>query len=60
MGTATLAILTPVILRRTASTFPVGTGLGADNVSPRSIARLSDELLMALAIVLMKAELLGA
>ena len=47
-------------MRAAALTFPAGTGLGGDNVSPRALARLSDEALMALARILAAAEALGA
>ena len=36
-------------LRDAALTFPYDTGLGADNISPRALARLSDCALKALA-----------
>ena len=46
-------------LRSTAMTFPVHTGLGADNVSPRAFARLSDELLLWLCLLYAASEKLG-
>ena len=42
-----------------AMSFPAHTGLGADNVSPRALARLPPEALEELARLLHKAELLG-
>jgi hypothetical protein len=46
-------------LRSAALTFPVGTGTGVDNVSPRAFARLSDHLLMQLATILLVSEACG-
>ena len=46
-----LEVLSPKALRAAAWSFPAGTGLGADNVSPRAIARLTDEALLALAML---------
>ena len=46
-------------LKKAAMTFPVGTGRGVDNVSPRAFARLSDELLDQLASILAWAERIG-
>jgi len=51
--------LWPDALRRSAMSFPVGTGKGADNVAPRAFARLSDDALRALAAILRCAELVG-
>ena len=42
-----------------ASSFPIGTGLGADNISPRAILRLSSEALAALVTLLVAFEALG-
>ena len=55
-----LPLLAVFAMRAAALTFPAGTGLGGDNVSPRALARLSDEALMALAMILAAAEALGA
>ena len=55
-----LPLLAVTAMRAAALTFPAGTGLGGDNVSPRALARLSDESLIALAIILAAAETLGA
>lgn len=54
-----LPTMTSGDLRRAALTFPADTGKGVDNVSPRAFARLSDEVLHYLALVLMCAERLG-
>ena len=43
-------------LRRTALTFPAHTGVGVENISPRALARLSDECLDALAALLFSFE----
>ena len=43
-------------LRAAALTFPADTGTGADNVSPRAYARLSDALLQELALLLLAME----
>ena len=40
--------------------FPVHTGLGCDNVSPRAFARLPEEALLAFARLLMAIELVGS
>ena len=50
----------PHALRSAALSFSASTGVGADNVAPRAVARLSHELLKALCAVLMATELLGA
>lgn len=52
----TLPPLTVDAIRRAAMSFPTGTGLGADNISPRAFARLTDQQLQELANLLMKAE----
>jgi len=59
LGTPALEPLMPWALRRSASSFPVGTGKGADNVAPRAYARLSDQLLKCLCAIFMATELLG-
>jgi len=58
-GSEAMQPLYPIALRRSAASFPAGTGLGADNAAPRAISRLSDRLLKTLCIILMAAELLG-
>ena len=47
-------------LRMAAKTFPPHTGLGADNLAPRSLDRLSDEALDALALIFNEAEKSGS
>ncbi len=39
--------------------FPIGTGLGADNISPRAVARLSEQALLALATLFLLFEQTG-
>ena len=56
---AFLAAILPSMLLRAAASFPVGTGLGADNFSPRAIARLSTTVVAALCKLLYACELLG-
>ena len=51
--------LLPWALRRSAASFPVGTGVGAENIAPRAILRLPDALIKALCAILMATELLG-
>ena len=46
-------------VRRAANAFPIGSGVGGDNIAPRAIARLSDRLLEWLCLILMAAEVLG-
>ena len=58
-GTPPLSTLMPDMLVRAASTFPAGTGVGTDNVSPRALCRLSKEAIRCLCMVLSAAELLG-
>ena len=58
-GSPTLPPLRVHDLRTAALSFPAGTGLGADNIAPRALARLSDEALKGLCAILMAAELLG-
>ena len=50
----------PSALRKAASTFPVGAGLGADNIAPRALNRLSDEAIQYLCKILSAMELLGS
>jgi hypothetical protein len=46
-----LETLLPWAIDAAAKTFPVATGLGADNISPRALCRLSGEALLALAVL---------
>ena len=46
-------------IRQAALTFPLQTGLGGDNISPRAVARLSDPLVQWLGRILHMAETLG-
>ena len=54
-----LQTLLPSALKMAASSFPLGTGLGGDNISPRAILRLSDEAISALVVLLTAFEGLG-
>ena len=54
-----LPAMTAAILRTIAGTFPAGTGLGSDHISPRAYERLSDAALTALAVIFLAAEALG-
>lgn len=49
----------PEQIRKAALSFPIHTGLGADNVAPRAIARLSDEALIALTLLFQAFEKCG-
>ena len=51
--------LTRAQVRAAISTFPAGTGVGADNISPRALARLSDEAIDALIELYSKLEEAG-
>ena len=51
--------LTAEDLRRAASSFPIETGLGADNVAPRAMLRLANEQLQELAELMTLAESTG-
>ena len=51
--------LLPAAIVAAATSFPVGTGLGADNISPRAIARLSAAAILALTTLFMCFERLG-
>ncbi len=46
-------------LRQSAMSFPIGTGIGCDNISPRAVGRLSDAALFALALLLHACERRG-
>jgi len=59
VGTEALQPLLPWALRQSSLTFPIGTGCGADNISPRAFARLSGELITTLCVILTALELLG-
>ena len=52
------AALCEHVSRRACMSFPSNTGLGADNIQPRAIARLSSELMLWLCRILLAAELL--
>ena len=43
-------------IKAAAASFPLHTGVGADNISPRALLRLSDEALNALARLIVKME----
>ena len=60
LGSPALEPLVPWAIRESAKSFPVSTGVGADNTSPRAVARLSDALIKALCAILMACELWGA
>ena len=47
-------------IRSSARSFPTGTGLGADNLAPRAVARLSDAALLALIALFEAFEALGS
>ena len=51
--------LTAQDIRTAADTFPHGTGLGADNMSPRAISALPDNLLQEMAEILNECERTG-
>jgi len=59
LGSPALPPLNVHDLRAASLSFPAGTGLGADNIAPRALARLSDDALRGLCAILMAAELLG-
>ena len=59
-GSPPLPTMLPSLLRQAAKTFPVGTGLGADNISPRALCRLSDNSIKCLCKLLVTMELLGS
>ena len=44
--------LMPLALTESAATFPIDTGVGADNVAPRAYLRLSTDAIKALAALL--------
>jgi hypothetical protein len=54
-----LAPIVPWAVATAAISFPAGTGLGCDNVSPKAFARLSPSALAALAALFMAFEKLG-
>ena len=54
-----LHLLSTWALKQAALSFPPGTGLGADNVAPRALTRLSDAALIALALLFRALETLG-
>ena len=51
--------LAPWALTLAARSFPVATGLGADNAAPRAFARLSDEAMLALCTLFSLCEVSG-
>jgi len=55
-----LTAMFPTAIRDAAKTFPAGTGLGHDHISPRAFLRLSDAALEALARLFMAFEKRGA
>ena len=55
-----LAELMPNAISLAANSFPMGTGLGADNISPRAISRLSAAAILALATIFMAFETNGS
>ena len=55
-----LALLCPWAIKQAAVTFPPGTGLGADNVSPRALLRLSEAALTALGFIYQAIERVGS
>ncbi len=54
-----LAPIVPWAIATAAVSFPAGTGLGSDNISPKALARLSQSALAALAALFMAFEKLG-
>ena len=54
-----ITILVANNFRLAAMTFPIGTGLGCDNIAPRALCRLSDELLNDLGRLLPRCETEG-
>ena len=52
--------LMPDAIVAAAGSFPVGTGLGADNISPRAFGRLSMQALTALAVLFSAFEAVGS
>ena len=54
-----LQALLPSAIRAASSSFPAGTGLGHDNISPRALARLSDSALIDLSALFAAFESLG-
>ena len=59
LGEEPLQLLSTWAIKQAAATFPAGTGLGADNISPRAICRLSDAAVSALAHLYARIEALG-
>ena len=54
------AALQVSMVRKAAMSFPAHTGLGADNIAPRAVARLSDRLIEWLIVIFHAAERLGS
>ena len=59
VGSRTLPPVTAQDIRTAAFSFPASTGLGADNISPRALLRLSDDALTSLAVHMTKMETCG-
>ena len=51
--------LLPAAIRAAALSFAIHTGLGADNLAPRAIARLSENAIQALVLLFLAFEKLG-
>jgi len=60
VSNSTIADMLPWAIRNAAAPFPVNTGLGSDNISPRAILRLSEPGLVALAALFLAFEKLGS
>ena len=60
VGAESLPALSVAVLREAAASFPVHTGLGADNIAPRALLRLPDAALQELADLLSAAERIGS
>ena len=60
VSNSTIADMLPWAIRNAAASFPVNTGLGSDNISPRAILRLSEPGLVALAALFLAFEKMGS
>ena len=56
---AMLSLLGNWAIRTAAESFPIGTGLGHDNIAPRALLRLSEAAISALALLFAAFERLG-
>ena len=56
----TLSDILPLALQESAATFPIDTGVGADNIAPRAYLRLSNAAIRTLAALLTALEKIGA